>query len=63
MHYLNPVEGDEQMFDVELDRSTELLPVPADDQEPSLEDMHDADTASDEPEAAKAGEEEVEPGE
>ncbi|EIW59252.1 uncharacterized protein TRAVEDRAFT_71391 [Trametes versicolor FP-101664 SS1] len=59
MHYLNPVEGDEQMFDVELDRSTELLPVPADDQEPSLEDMHDADTAPDAREAAQA-EEEVE---
>lgn len=63
MHYLNPVEGDEQMFDVELDRSTELLPVPADDQEPSLEDMHDADTAPDAPEAAQAEEEEDEPGE
>lgn len=63
MHYLNPVEGDEQMFDVELDRSTELLPVSADDQEPSLEDMHDADTAPDAPEAAKTEVKEIEPGE
>ncbi|KAI0335802.1 hypothetical protein GY45DRAFT_1316533, partial [Cubamyces sp. BRFM 1775] len=44
MQYANPVLGDEQVFDVELDRSTELLPVRADIQEARLEDMQSAET-------------------
>ncbi|KAI0657331.1 hypothetical protein C8Q70DRAFT_282742 [Cubamyces menziesii] len=48
MHYANPILGDEQVFDVELDRSTELLPVRADIQEVPLEDMHSAETSTSE---------------
>ncbi|KAI0647961.1 hypothetical protein C8Q79DRAFT_906409 [Trametes meyenii] len=38
--HANPVLGDEQVFDVELDRSTELLPLRDDMKEVTLEDMH-----------------------
>ena len=64
MQYANPVLGDEQVFDVELDRSTELLPIRADIQEVPLEDMHSAGTSA--PEAVNAAEKEdvaAEPGE
>ncbi|KAI9058472.1 hypothetical protein FKP32DRAFT_1761914, partial [Trametes sanguinea] len=44
MHYANPVLGDEQVFDVELDRSTELLPVPPDVREVNPQDMLTAET-------------------
>ncbi|KAI0356404.1 hypothetical protein OH77DRAFT_1423341 [Trametes cingulata] len=53
MHYAQPVLGDEQVFDVELDRSTELLPVRDDIKDISLDDMHIAQTAA---EAVKAEE-------
>ncbi|KAH9891741.1 hypothetical protein C8Q73DRAFT_86298 [Cubamyces lactineus] len=54
MQYANPVLGDEQVFDVELDRSTELLPIRPDIQEVPLEDMHSAGTSA--PEAVGAAE-------
>ena len=64
MHYANPILGDEQVFDVELDRSTELLPVRADIQEVSLEDMHSAETSTSEAVGAAEKEEvAAEPGE
>ncbi|KAI0826902.1 hypothetical protein BC628DRAFT_1418952 [Trametes gibbosa] len=62
MHHVNPALGDEQVFDVELDRSTELLPVPAGVQEPTLEDMHDAETATGDANEDEARDTEVEPG-
>ncbi|KAI0667615.1 hypothetical protein C8Q78DRAFT_1071727 [Trametes maxima] len=40
VEHANPVLGDEQVFDVELDRSTELLPARDDVKEMTLEDMH-----------------------
>ncbi|KAH9851828.1 hypothetical protein C2E23DRAFT_886352 [Lenzites betulinus] len=61
MHYANPVLGDEQVFDVELDRSTELLPVSADVKEPSIEDMCDPKTTSGDADADESKEAEVEP--
>ncbi|OSC97231.1 hypothetical protein PYCCODRAFT_1399215 [Trametes coccinea BRFM310] len=45
MHYANPALGDEQVFDVELDRSTELLPVPPDLREHNPQDMLTAETS------------------
>ncbi|KAI8986065.1 hypothetical protein BD414DRAFT_48158 [Trametes punicea] len=63
MHYSKPVMGDEQVFDVELDRSTELLPARAGVKDIPLEDMHNTETTA--PAAneggAEAGEAEAEP--
>ncbi|KAI0632214.1 hypothetical protein C8Q77DRAFT_1158877 [Trametes polyzona] len=63
MHYANPVLGDDQVFDVELDRNTELLPARDDVTEPTLEDMVNVAFASERAaEAVKSEEVEVEPG-
>ncbi|KAI0372264.1 hypothetical protein BV20DRAFT_1051008 [Pilatotrama ljubarskyi] len=59
MHYAQPVLGDEQVFDVELDRSTEFLPVRAGVKEASLDDMHVSETAA----GVTKAEEETEEGE
>ncbi|CDO74440.1 hypothetical protein BN946_scf184972.g7 [Trametes cinnabarina] len=60
MHYSNPVLGDQQVFDVELDRSTELLTVPPDLNEVSLESMHSGETTNHAAPEEELGEEEAE---
>ena len=63
MQYTTPQLGEEQVFDVELDRRTELLPVREDVREVSWEDVLSAQPAPEEHKAEKQeAEQEEEPG-
>ena len=65
MHYSSAVLGEEQVFDVELDRHTELLPVRDDLTVPSWDDERVAGAVEDHVEAvpeSQEEEEEPEPG-